>query len=423
MTAALDVWSLKQRVAIVFKQAIPANLLTILVLCVFSYAIKDQFTEQQPLNWYWFALTTSLCVLRSLVALAYHLDNDRFSTLTWARLYIFSTALVASGIALSSAFYLLVEDDMARSSVMLLQVGMVAGAMVILNAMPRVFIAYATPIFFGMFISLSMDDHHWSPYLLVGFSLYLIFNYMAVTNSFRHTANLLELQYKNRSLVSDLSVEIQHRTHAQEKLVKHQHELEELVDKRTLELRRNNDALSREIQRRKEVEENLKHLAHHDALTKLPNRLLLNDRLDHLLFQATRHGRRGAVLFIDLNGFKAINDQYGHDVGDRLLELTAQRLKENLRQEDTISRYGGDEFVVLTEFSDEESAITLSDKIISLFQTDFETDGLKIQLGCSIGVSQFPEHSTDADMLMKMADEAMYEAKEVGRNAFRIYLG
>lgn len=419
MATSLDIWSLKQRLEIVFKQSIPANVLTIIIAFVFADGIDHEFASN--LNWQWAILTTVFCLLRAAVAVAYQLDPDRLSPSNWLRSYFAATLLLGTCVASSAVFYSMMEDETARTTLMMLLIGIIAGAMVILNAMPRVFMAYVAPIFIAMFIAVALDDHHWSPYLLIGFVVYMIFIMMAVSNSYRHSNNLLELQYKNKALVADLSTEIQHREDVQQKLIKHQHELEELVDHRTIELRRKNDALSREIQRRKEVEENLKHLAHHDSLTKLPNRLLLNDRLDHLLFQSSRHGRKGAVLFIDLNGFKKINDEYGHDNGDLLLRLAARRLTENLRQEDTIARYGGDEFVVLTEFEDDQSASTLAEKIISLFERDFELEDKTVKLGCSIGVSLFPQHATDAEELLKNADEAMYEAKNLGYNAYRIY--
>ena len=166
----------------------------------------------------------------------------------------------------------------------------------------------------------------------------------------------------------------------------------------------------------KETESRLDFLAHHDALTQLPNRLLLNDRLDHLIERAERDNQIIALLFIDLDHFKNINDSLGHEVGDQLLILAARRLKKLVRRADTVARLGGDEFVVLMESNvTHMAAVRLADKVVTAFREPFVINGVRLYVGCSIGITVYPEDGADAVTLLKNADTAMYSAKDAGR--------
>jgi len=166
-----------------------------------------------------------------------------------------------------------------------------------------------------------------------------------------------------------------------------------------------------------EQEEGARYAAFHDVLTGLPNRALFNDRLEHGIAQAKRHGWTLAVMFIDLDKFKSINDTYGHDAGDIVLLTTARRLKENTRGDDTVSRHGGDEFLyLLTEIHNEKDIAMIAEKIIKTIQVPCQVSvrDLKISpsIGACIGISIFPKNGTTADTLVKRADEAMYRAKQ-----------
>jgi len=166
-----------------------------------------------------------------------------------------------------------------------------------------------------------------------------------------------------------------------------------------------------------EQEEGARYAAFHDVLTGLPNRALFNDRLEHGIAQAKRHGWTLAVMFVDLDKFKSINDTYGHDAGDIVLQTTARRLKENTRGDDTVSRHGGDEFLyLLTEIHDEKDIAMIAEKIIKTIQVPCNVNvrDLKIRpsIGACIGISIFPKNGTTAYTLVKCADEAMYRAKQ-----------
>lgn len=165
-----------------------------------------------------------------------------------------------------------------------------------------------------------------------------------------------------------------------------------------------------------EREEETRYIALHDALTGLPNRALFNDRLEHGLAQAKRQGWNLAVMFIDLDDFKAINDTYGHDAGDCVLKSIALRLMEMTRDDDTISRHGGDEFLfLLTEVENAQMLTSIAEKIIASIQAPciFSADGKNIHLsvGASLGIAMFPYHGDTAQALIKSADTAMYQAK------------
>ncbi|WP_020160384.1 MULTISPECIES: sensor domain-containing protein [Methylobacter] len=163
-------------------------------------------------------------------------------------------------------------------------------------------------------------------------------------------------------------------------------------------------------------------LAYHDPLTKLPNRMLLKDRINHALQNARREGSQVAVLFLDLDRFKIINDTYGHAVGDGLLKEVATRIKNLVRKEDTVSRYAGDEFIVFMEdVSDTKSPATLARKLIETFNIPVEVKGHTLQVTTSVGISLFPRDGDDSDSLIKNADAAMYRAKKEGRNNFQYY--
>jgi len=173
---------------------------------------------------------------------------------------------------------------------------------------------------------------------------------------------------------------------------------------------------------RKEAEAHLQFYADHDALTGLPNRAMFSRRLAQALAQATRHGRGTAVLFIDLDGFKAVNDTLGHDAGDRVLKEVAVRLRDTLREGDTLGRQGGDEFVVLIEdATTREGMADVAGKILETVVRPVEVVGASYRLTASIGISVSPEHGTDAQTLLRCADMAMYRAKEEGKNTFRFY--
>ena len=178
----------------------------------------------------------------------------------------------------------------------------------------------------------------------------------------------------------------------------------------------------RDITERKHAEQKIAHLAHYDYLTDLPNRALLLDVLNHSIALARRNKHKAAVLFLDLDGFKKINDTLGHDAGDLLLKGVSGRLKETIRDADTVARAGGDEFIlVLDNIESDENAVLVANKIIAALAQPFDLMGHPGRVGGSIGISMFPDNSDNPARLVKQADKAMYLAKQSGKNTFKFY--
>lgn len=170
------------------------------------------------------------------------------------------------------------------------------------------------------------------------------------------------------------------------------------------------------------AEATLPHLAHHDALTRLPNRLLLEARLEHTLERAQRAGHLAAVLFMDLDGFKSINDDFGHAEGDTVLQAIARRLETLVRAEDTVARLGGDEFVVILEqIGGTELANEIATRISNSFRESIVVGDREHRVGASIGISLFPEHGNDREAMLAAADSAMYIAKNSGKDQVAFY--
>jgi diguanylate cyclase (GGDEF)-like protein/PAS domain S-box-containing protein len=166
----------------------------------------------------------------------------------------------------------------------------------------------------------------------------------------------------------------------------------------------------------------LEHIAHFDALTGLPNRVLLGDRLQHAMAQAQRRDRALAVAFLDLDGFKVVNDMHGHNVGDQLLVTVAQRMKSALREGDTLARIGGDEFVaVLVDLNETRESELVLERLLHAAADPVTVEDAVMQVSVSIGVTLYPQDDVDADQLIRHADQAMYLAKQAGRNRYHLF--
>ncbi|MBF0246674.1 MAG: diguanylate cyclase [Alphaproteobacteria bacterium] len=197
-------------------------------------------------------------------------------------------------------------------------------------------------------------------------------------------------------------------------LRRHNETLEAKVKQRTRELQD-------EVEERRRAEDQMRHMASHDTLTGLPNRILLMDRIEGAIHNARRHARKCAVLFIDLDGFKAVNDTLGHDKGDILLKGVADRLRACVRENDTVARLGGDEFVILlVDLEDLNNTRPVAEKILVALSRPFDLDGHAGHIGASIGIAGYPDHGEGAQAILKQADHAMYDVKGAGKNSFVI---
>ncbi len=184
------------------------------------------------------------------------------------------------------------------------------------------------------------------------------------------------------------------------------------------------DDLIQLIAARKRAEEKLAYLATHDALTGLPNRILFTEHLNHAILSAQRNGLKLAVMMLDLDKFKEINDTFGHRAGDQLLQTIGMRLTSVLRKSDTVARMGGDEFMLLlSELKKVDEASYVAHKLLQIIQEPIELENHELTVTFSIGISLSPDHGTIPDVLFKNADIAMYNVKRSGRNGYEFYSG
>jgi diguanylate cyclase (GGDEF)-like protein/PAS domain S-box-containing protein len=219
-----------------------------------------------------------------------------------------------------------------------------------------------------------------------------------------------------------IGVDITDRRRADEAIQQANEALEQRVLQRTAELEAANLQLKAEIDTRARMEQEMRHMAHYDSLTGLPNRNLLNDRIEQAIERARRNHHKVGVLFIDLDHFKTINDTLGHHIGDLLLSQVASRMSFMLRATDTLGRLGGDEFLFLApEVGDMDKLAVIAGKFIEILAQPIAVSAHLLHVTPSIGVCCYPDHGTDRATLMRNADTAMYFAKASGRNNFKFY--
>jgi diguanylate cyclase (GGDEF)-like protein len=180
--------------------------------------------------------------------------------------------------------------------------------------------------------------------------------------------------------------------------------------------------LELEVEQRRVAEHRVEHLATHDPLTNLPNRRGLYEELNELIYRSRRYKYSSAVIYVDLDGFKHVNDHFGHEAGDRLLTQVATNFKAIVRQTDSVARIGGDEFIVLiTDIDGETSLITKIESLLNEASRPLQFNRHQITTGASIGIALYPDHGDDAETLLHHADQAMYQAKQQGKNTFRFF--
>lgn len=185
-------------------------------------------------------------------------------------------------------------------------------------------------------------------------------------------------------------------------------------------------SLFSDISAQKAYQKQLEHIAHHDALTNLPNRVLLADRMQQAMAQTRRRNQQLAVAYLDLDGFKRVNDQHGHDIGDQLLAALAKRMRQSLREGDTIARLGGDEFVAvlldLESSVESQNNTSIFNRLLQATSQPIQIKGIELQISTSIGISFYPQaEEVDADQLLRQADQAMYQAKLAGKNRYHVF--
>ncbi len=213
--------------------------------------------------------------------------------------------------------------------------------------------------------------------------------------------------------------DITEQKNSEQEIIDARDTLEQQVVERTRELANTVKQLQVEIEEREKIAAELNFLANHDALTGLPSLRLCKDRLDQSLLEARRNRQTSAVMFLDLDGFKKINDQYGHEFGDLVLKTTADRIKAEIRDSDTVARIGGDEFVIILSSLPQNSvAERIAATIIRQIALPLLIDNIEVSISASIGISLYPQNGTTADELIRSADQEMYQVKRQGKNSF-----
>jgi diguanylate cyclase (GGDEF)-like protein len=213
--------------------------------------------------------------------------------------------------------------------------------------------------------------------------------------------------------------DITEQKNTEQEIIKARDTLEQQVVERTRELANTVQQLQVEIEEREKIAAELDFLANHDALTGLPSLRLCKDRLDQSLADARRNRQTSAVMFLDLDEFKKINDQYGHEFGDLLLKATADRIRDEIRETDTVARIGGDEFVIiLSSLPEDNIAERIATNVIKQIARPIEINNIEVAVSASIGISLYPENGITAEELIRSADKAMYRVKHDGKNDF-----
>ena len=402
-----------ERARALYLQSPVANLAVFAVSGVFFLLLRHRL-DSGPLL-VWMLLVWCSAAYRLWLWFRYQRAPSAQPPRAWLGRYAIASLLMGCA---WSGFPLLVEelsDHVVVAMLFMLILGVTSAAVTVLSIHLPTFVLYISPPILSLVSVLS--GHESTALTLTSFAImgYWVMLVLFARNAGQLFESHVRLASENQELVGRLNSENERR--------------EELIRLRTVEIRQTNAALEREIKVRKQVEEalrrqerSLRHLAHHDALTGLPNRLLMSDRLAHAIRKAHRTGEGLAVIFIDFDHFKEINDSLGHSVGDQLLVAIAERLRHLLREEDTVARLGGDEFVVIAEqLQAALDASSIAEAIRSAFTEPLQVAERDLCVTTSIGISLYPADGSDAETLLRNADAAMYRAKAEGRNDYRFY--
>ncbi len=410
---------LEKQVEPLFKMTLfggSANIFSSFLIVLFIYNSPQEFY-----SYFLSAAITILSVIRIVIS-NHHLKKNTYKLNTYLNAYLLFTCLVGIVWGLYAFIQVFYNDASLRSLVFLVNFGLIAGSIATLSTWMRAYLAYVIPQALAIcYVFITLDNG----YNLQITTAFIIFTGIMIVTSYRFNTRFiseLKLRYKNRSLIIDLNQEIINRKLAQEELEHNKHDLEIKVRERTSELIEINTNLENVIKKKEHAEESLQYLAYHDELTGLPNRNLLVDRINQSIKISAREDQKMAILFLDLDRFKNINDSLGHTIGDTLLKVVAARLYTTLRSHDTVSRNGGDEFVVVLEkLKNSDEAIHVAKKIISCLTETFDIQSHQIHIGASIGISIFPNDGETPLTLLKNADTAMYRAKQKGGNQLQFY--
>jgi len=385
------------------------------VLVVSAFVVAGEFGLVS-----WFLPAFVLFVsARFGLTLLFNPDHSEKAHIRFANLYALASLFLGLSWGVLSLYYYDISNEGFRIFLTVVNLGLITAGVGTLSAWMRAYHAFAIPQIVCLIIAHSLNLN---VFVVLSLIIYSWFIFLVAKNTHAKFNQSRELIQENSQLIEQMDAEIQSRKQAQADLENSQSILEELIKQRTGELVETNLDLKEEQDKRSAAEKHLERIAYYDALTGLPNRALLIERIKQALIKAKRRDSMFGVLFVDLDRFKSINDSFGHDIGDKLIVQVAERIGGSLRESDLVARNGGDEFVILLEdMEDFRETFVVAEKVIECNIQSYQISEHEIHIGSSIGISVYPADGDDALDLLKMADTAMYYAKEQGSNHFEFY--
>lgn len=406
-----------------FKSAPLANITAIAGSTVVA---SFYYYQTQTLLITWLTLVCLTAVTRILIARYYSLDLTdnfkRYPVTSWINIYTITSFVSGSSWASLVFFVPATIDSLSTTAMYIIFIAVVSGAITTLTVVLPAYYAFTFPIFLAAFSFSIFIDSRLTIFICINSVIFYLFIAASGRILNQRSTQAFNLHIENEQLIDKLHAEIIQKELAQKKLLMNQEALKETVEMRTEELNNINKVLVNEMKARRHIESNFEHMAHHDTLTKLPNRLLLDARLKHALERANRSKLQVAVIFIDLDNFKPINDTLGHEIGDQLLVSISNRLSDCVREDDTVARLGGDEFIIIIE--QVHNTDDLDDLLKKIMLATSENTYIKeheLSVSTSIGVSIYPDDGNTAEQLLRNADAAMYHVKNNGRNSYHFY--
>ena len=409
---------LNKQVEPLFKSALSGGIGNI-IAALLALLVLAGSEQETPIR-YLVYLIIVVSLVRILLSQKYL--QKKHNLVTYLHTHVLLTFIIGVFWAGIAYFQVFTDDETLRTLVFLLNFGLIAASIATLSTWMPAYLLFMLPQSFAILYVFAMINSSHNVQMIIA---YLIFAMIMIATSFRFNRNYkkeIELTLHNEQLINDLNNEIRIREEVQLELERNKQGLEKKVEERTKDLIDINIHLSSVIDKKERAERDLQYIAYHDELTGLPNKNLLIDRIDQSIKNTSRTNRKLAVLFLDLDRFKTINDSLGHTIGDKLLKEVANRLRTTLRKQDTVSRNGGDEFVVVLErVNDSDEAVNVARKIIDCLTNAFDIMSHRIHIGASIGISIYPNDGDTSLVLLRNADTAMYRAKKSGGNQFQFY--
>jgi len=416
---------LTKQVAPLFKSTLSGGIGNILAAFLAYLLLKD--TQLQTSALQIFVMLSTVSVIRIIVSSIYL--ETRSNIHIYLHTHVILTLII--GMLWGYLAYNLLgsTDESLRNLIFLIMFGLIAASIATLSSWLLSYLVYVVPQSIVILYVFSEIDSEYNYYMVLAYLIFIVSMILTSVRFNRNHQKQIDLIFNNKQLIEDLNSEIRIRENFQLELEikktdleRNKAELEDKVTARTQELSNINTDLEKVIVEKEQAEKNLQYLAYHDELTGLPNKNLLVDRINQSIKISSRDNQQMAILFLDLDRFKNINDSLGHIVGDKLIQEVASRMHKTLRSHDTVSRNGGDEFVIVLErLKNHNEAIYVANKVIHCLTDTFDILSHKIHIGASIGISVFPSDGDTPLVLLRNADTAMYRAKQAGGNQLQFY--